>query len=62
MLHKQAVSPKLLELINNLMQIEAFNNFNLVGGTSLALQIGHRISIDIDLFGISEIDEIEFNE
>ncbi len=62
MLHKQAVSPKLLELINNLMQIESFKNFNLVGGTSLALQIGHRISIDIDLFGISEIDDIEFNE
>jgi hypothetical protein len=62
MLHKQAVSPKLLELISNLMQVEAFNNFNLVGGTSLALQIGHRLSIDIDLFGASEINEIEFNE
>lgn len=62
MLHKQAVSSKLLELINNLMQIETFSNFNLVGGTSLALQLGHRISIDIDLFGVSEINEIEFNE
>lgn len=62
MLHKQAVSPKLLELINKLMQVEAFQNFNLVGGTSLALQIGHRISIDIDLFGNSEINEIDFNE
>jgi len=62
MLHKQAVSPKLLELISNLMQVEAFNNFNLVGGTSMALQIGHRLSIDIGLFGVSEINEIEFNE
>ncbi len=62
MLHKQAVSPKLLELISNLMQVEAFKDFNLVGGTSLALQIGHRLSIDIDLFGVSEINEIEFNE
>jgi hypothetical protein len=25
-------------------------NHRLVGGTALALQIGHRISIDIDLF------------
>lgn len=28
----------------------AFNDFYLVGGTSLALQRGHRLSIDIDLF------------
>lgn len=62
MLYKQAVYPKLLELLNNLMQIDIFKNFNLVGGTSLALQIGHRISVDIDLFGISEINEIEFNQ
>lgn len=62
MLHKQTVSPKLLELIEILMQIEAFSDFNLVGGTALALQIGHRVSIDIDLFGTSEINEIEFNE
>lgn len=61
MLHQHAVSPKLLELLNNLMQIEVFQNFNLVGGTSLALQIGHRFSIDIDLFGDCEINEIEFN-
>lgn len=62
MLYKQAVNPKLLELLDNLMQIDIFKDFNLVGGTSLALQIGHRISVDIDLFGISEINEIEFNQ
>ena len=28
----------------------AFKDFYLVGGTSLALQRGHRLSIDIDLF------------
>lgn len=27
-----------------------FAAYNLVGGTALALQIGHRISIDLDLF------------
>ena len=31
--------------------IEEFSQLRLVGGTALALQIGHRISIDIDLFG-----------
>ena len=28
----------------------AFKDFYLVGGTSLALQRGHRLSLDIDLF------------
>lgn len=37
------------------MEIEQFDLFNLVGGTSLALQIGHRKSIDIDLFGEQDI-------
>ena len=32
------------------MSLPAFNQFNLVGGTALSLQIGHRISIDLDLF------------
>ncbi|WP_395052683.1 nucleotidyl transferase AbiEii/AbiGii toxin family protein [Flavobacterium sp.] len=42
------------------MKSEVFSDFNLVGGTSLSLQIGHRLSIDIDMFGNAEIDEIEF--
>ncbi|WP_211161685.1 nucleotidyl transferase AbiEii/AbiGii toxin family protein [Flavobacterium solisilvae] len=44
------------------MSSEVFRGFNLVGGTSLALQIGHRFSIDIDMFGNSEVDEYEFIE
>lgn len=34
----------------------AFQQFNLVGGTSLSLQIGHRISIDLDLFTYEEYE------
>jgi hypothetical protein len=44
------------------MQIDEFKSLRLVGGTSLALQIGHRQSIDLDLFGKLEIDEIELSE
>lgn len=33
-----------------------------MGGTSLALQIGHRESIDIDLFGYKELDELELSD
>ncbi|MGZ3837321.1 MAG: nucleotidyl transferase AbiEii/AbiGii toxin family protein [Flavisolibacter sp.] len=32
------------------MADEQLSAFNLVGGTALALQAGHRISVDIDLF------------
>ncbi len=32
------------------------HQFNLVGGTALALQIGHRLSIDLDLFTSEEFD------
>jgi Nucleotidyl transferase AbiEii toxin, Type IV TA system len=56
MLQTQTVVPELMELLKNLMKVEDFSNFYLVGGTSLALQIGHRNSIDIDLFGKKDID------
>ncbi|MBG7631484.1 MAG: nucleotidyl transferase AbiEii/AbiGii toxin family protein [Bacteroidetes bacterium] len=43
------------------MCIEEFNSFRIVGGTSLSLQLGHRESIDIDLFTDAEYDSIDFN-
>ena len=51
MLQTQTVVPELMELLRKLMKVEEFSNFYLVGGTSLSLQIGHRNSINIDLFG-----------
>jgi predicted nucleotidyltransferase component of viral defense system len=57
MLQKQAVSKKLLGLVEQLQQIPVLNEFVLVGGTSLALQMGHRISEDIDLFTQNDIDQ-----
>ena len=41
------------------MNITAFSELRLVGGTALALQIGHRNSVDIDLFGQHQIEEHE---
>jgi predicted nucleotidyltransferase component of viral defense system len=60
MLQTQTIQPELLELLKKIMSSSIFNGFNLVGGTSLALQIGHRFSVDIDMFGLGEIDEFEF--
>ena len=34
---------------------QRFKGFYLVGGTALALQIGHRISVDFDLFCFEEL-------
>jgi hypothetical protein len=56
MLQTKSVVPELMELLIKLMNEKLFSNFNLVGGTALALQMGHRNSIDIDLFGIEEIN------
>lgn len=57
MLRKETVTPATLELLNELMHDNHLTNFFLVGGTALSLQIGHRISIDIDLFSQSPFDE-----
>jgi predicted nucleotidyltransferase component of viral defense system len=62
MLQKQAVKPELLELLEQLMLVDEFTNFNLVGGTALALYEGHRLSVDIDMFGRSDIDPDKFTD
>jgi predicted nucleotidyltransferase component of viral defense system len=38
------------------MQIQELAEFCLVGGTALALQLGHRISVHIDLFTTEKFD------
>jgi predicted nucleotidyltransferase component of viral defense system len=57
MLYTATVKPQLLELLNSMMNESTFDSFVLVGGTSLALQYGHRDSIDLDFFGNQPIDE-----
>jgi hypothetical protein len=44
------------------MQIKEFSAFNLVGGTALSLQLGHRKSDDIDLFNIENFNKREVIE
>lgn len=43
------------------MQIPELNSFYLVGGTSLALRYGHRISVDLDLFSTKEFNNEQLN-
>ena len=50
MLQKEAVTPELLIMLTEIMKQPLFDNYILAGGTALALQIGHRMSDDIDIF------------
>ncbi len=36
-------------------ELKAFKDFYLVGGTALSLQIGHRVSVDFDMFSDEEL-------
>ena len=62
MLHKETIDAATLELLKRLMGDERLQGFELVGGTSLALQMGHRISIDLDLFTEIEFEADELRE
>lgn len=50
MLHTETVKGSTLELLKKLESETILSGFNLAGGTSLSLYLGHRISIDLDLF------------
>lgn len=62
MLHTETVAPKTLELLKQFMHDKSFDSFLLVGGTSISLQIGHRKSIDLDLFCNQSFDEQKLAE
>jgi predicted nucleotidyltransferase component of viral defense system len=50
MLRKEAVVPETLTLLQELQNENLFSDYYLAGGTAVALQLGHRVSSDIDLF------------
>lgn len=62
MLQTQTVEPRTLELLRMLQREPLMSSFNLVGGTALALRIGHRKSIDLDFFTKEEFDIVELRE
>lgn len=62
MLHYETVSPHLLSVLKKIQQLPEVSAFRLVGGTSLSLQLGHRISVDIDLFTNKSFDISELQK
>ena len=51
MLQISTVKPSTLELLKKIQKVERLKSTRLVGGTALALLLGHRLSIDLDFFG-----------
>ena len=51
MLHLETVEYSTLELLRKLQSLPILRDTRLVGGTALALQLGHRKSVDLDFFG-----------
>ena len=51
MLHTETVEPSTLDLLKRLQRLPDLANTRLVGGTALALHLGHRKSVDLDMFG-----------
>lgn len=62
MLRLESIEPSTLELLKRIQELPAFSETRLVGGTSLAMQLGHRISVDLDLFGSWPTDSDLFAE
>ncbi len=50
MFHEKAITPSGQKTLTYLRQQAFINGFYLAGGTALALQIGHRLSTDLDWF------------
>ena len=49
-MHPQTLYPKTKQVLNKLSDLSFLKGWYLAGGTGLALQLGHRKSIDLDFF------------
>lgn len=54
-MHEEALTKESAALLSSFGR---FDNFYLAGGTALALQIGHRLSVDFDFFSYESLSEI----
>jgi hypothetical protein len=59
-LHYNTINRPLYQALHKLMNATEFDSFRLVGGTALSLHIGHRKSVDIDLFSDAEYGTLDF--
>jgi hypothetical protein len=61
MIHSETVTAELLEIAQRLCEDHRLNMFRIVGGTAIALHIGHRKSVDIDFFACEKVNKREIS-
>jgi predicted nucleotidyltransferase component of viral defense system len=57
MLHKETISQELTRVARVLVAAPELGVFRIVGGTAVALHIGHRTSVDIDFFSNEKVSK-----
>jgi predicted nucleotidyltransferase component of viral defense system len=62
MLHQSAVPLNLWQTLLDMQMPLADTGFALAGGTSLALRLGHRLSVDLDFFTLSPFEAQDLAE
>lgn len=55
-LHWNTITPAMREVLTGFFKTSLSKEFYLAGGTALALQLGHRLSVDLDLFSPTQSD------
>ena len=56
-MHEEILAPEQKKLLPLVALFK--KDFGLVGGTAIALHIGHRESLDFDLFSLEEFDSLK---
>lgn len=59
-LYWNTVNDRLKKVLQSTMKQPELAEFRLVGGTALSLQLGHRLSVDIDLFTEAPYGSVSF--
>lgn len=57
-MRQEVINAKTKRLLETIAEIKEIKDFYLAGGTALALQIGHRQSIDLDWFSQKQVSII----
>lgn len=55
---QECVNPRLIPILDQLVasDILSSHRFYLAGGTALAIQLGHRLSVDLDFFSVDDFE------
>lgn len=54
--HWNTITPQMRSILTGFAKNKLSKEFYLAGGTALALQLGHRLSVDLDLFSATQED------